>query len=169
MQSQIYKRNPRTCANLIPTWGSSWGYLSFSHNQNNRGLSGVYMSPTSTCTAVWMWRLDIPHGTQRSLKHLSFPLLFCVCGRQKTRTSPIWVPCMTTLLHMALFQIWDPLLYLWIQHIERGGDFAAVNFLHIDEHIHKENNKMILLLKNLKVLINSDKWGVTDMRKKNYS
>ena len=33
----IYTRDPRTCAILIPAWGSHWGSLGFFHNQNNHG------------------------------------------------------------------------------------------------------------------------------------
>ena len=41
---QIYKGDPITCAIFIPAWGSNWGSWSFSHNQNNCGSSGVYVT-----------------------------------------------------------------------------------------------------------------------------
>ena len=41
---QMYKGDPRTCAILILAWGSNWGYSGFSHNQNNHGSSGMYVT-----------------------------------------------------------------------------------------------------------------------------
>ena len=35
--TQIYTRDTRTCAIVIPAWGSNWGSLGFSHYQSNRG------------------------------------------------------------------------------------------------------------------------------------
>ena len=41
--SQTFKGDPRTCAVCIPAWGSNWGYLGFSHDQNNCDSSGAYV------------------------------------------------------------------------------------------------------------------------------
>ena len=41
---QIYKEGPRTCAILIPAWGSNWGYSGISHNQNNHGSSDGHVT-----------------------------------------------------------------------------------------------------------------------------
>ena len=40
----MYTRDLRICTILIPAWGSIWGSLGFSRNQNNRGSSGAYIT-----------------------------------------------------------------------------------------------------------------------------
>ena len=66
---QTYTGDPRTCDIFIPAWGSNWGSLGFSHNQNNRGLSGVYV----TCIYCGL-SVKMLHGAQRLWTHL-----YCVC------------------------------------------------------------------------------------------
>ena len=44
LEPQIYKGEPRTCAILIPAWGSNLGYSGFSLNENNRGSSGAHVT-----------------------------------------------------------------------------------------------------------------------------
>ena len=44
---QMYKGDPRTCAILIPAWGSNWGYLGFPVIKITV-VRQVRMSPTST-------------------------------------------------------------------------------------------------------------------------
>ena len=74
MIPQIYKGDPRTCAIFIPPWGSNWGSLGFSHNLNNSGLSGAYVTCIFCSMSVKINMRKTPQGTRRARTHL-----FCVC------------------------------------------------------------------------------------------
>ena len=81
-EPQMYTRDPRTWAILIPAWGSNWGSLGFSRNQNNRGSSGAYVTCMYCGLSVKTITRKKPHGARRSWTHL-LCVCFCVCGRQK--------------------------------------------------------------------------------------
>ena len=41
---QICTGDLKTCIIYVPAWGSNWGFLGFSRNQNSRGSSGGYVT-----------------------------------------------------------------------------------------------------------------------------
>ena len=67
---QIYTRDPRTCTIFVLAWGSNLGSSSFSHNQNNRGSSGAYVTCIYCGVGVKINTRKTPHGAQRSWMHL---------------------------------------------------------------------------------------------------
>ena len=69
---------PTTCAIFIAAWGSNWGSSGFYCNQNNCGLSGVYVTCIYRGPSVKINMHKTLHGAWRSWPHL-----FCVCGQQK--------------------------------------------------------------------------------------
>ena len=103
---QICKGDPRACAILIPAWGSNWGYSGFSHNQNNHGSSGVYV----TCIYCGLRvKINMCWNAARCAKFMdAFVLrLFLRVWSAKTWIPPIWVPWLTTSLHRVVYQVWD--------------------------------------------------------------
>ena len=62
--------------------GLNWRSLGFSHNQNDRGSSGVYIICIYCGLSMKINTRKMPHSMQRSWTHL-YCVCFCVCGRQK--------------------------------------------------------------------------------------
>ena len=84
----------RTCTILIPAWGLNCGASGFSRNQNNRGLSGAYV------TYIY-WSLSVKRDAKDVAQHAkivgAFVLhLFVGVWSAKTRKPPIWAPWLTT-------------------------------------------------------------------------
>ena len=65
---------------FIPAWGSNWGSLSFSCNQNNSDSSSAYVSCIYCSLEINMPKML--NGAWRSLMHL-FCICFCTFGQQK--------------------------------------------------------------------------------------
>ena len=105
--AQIYTRDSRTCAILIPAWGWIWGSLGVSHNQNNRSLSGTYANCMDPICACRQTRAKCcTEWGKTSWTHL-FSVYFCVCGQQNPKRPPNWAPWLTTPLHWVVWEVWD--------------------------------------------------------------
>ena len=77
----MYEGDLRTCAILILAWRSNWGYSNISRTQNNRRLSGAYV----TCIYCG---LSMKINTRRNaawLAKIVDTFVFCVCGWQKPK------------------------------------------------------------------------------------
>ena len=72
-------QNPQ---HFYPDTDLKLGVFGFSRNQNNRGLSGAYVTCIYCDLSVKINMRKTPHGTQGSWTHL-LCICFCVCGRQK--------------------------------------------------------------------------------------
>ena len=83
--AQIYKGDPTTCTILILAWGSNWGSLGFSRNQNNHCSSGAYATCIYCGLSVKINSHKILHDAQRSWTHL-LCVCFCACGQQNPKT-----------------------------------------------------------------------------------
>ena len=84
---QIYKGDPRTCVIFIPAWGSNWGSLGFSRNQNNRGSWGGYV----TCIYCSLSVKINPQNIARHAKIVNIfvlCLILCVCVVGKNPKTP---------------------------------------------------------------------------------
>ena len=95
-------RNPRTCAIIIPAWGSNCGYSGLSRNQNNRDSSGAYVLRSEgeykhAWNAAWCAKI----------MGIFCLRLFLRVWSAKTRIPPIGAPLLTTPLHGVVQKLWD--------------------------------------------------------------
>ena len=122
--SQIYKGDSRTCAILIPVWGSKWGSSGFSRYQNNCGSSGAYV----TCIYCGLLRED-KHTWNAAQDRGRICLAFVLhAWSAKTQRPPIWAPWLTTPLHGAVYEVWD-LLCISVCYIENKNTFSKESIL----------------------------------------
>ena len=84
--SQIYTRDTRPCAILIPVWGSIWGSAGFFFVFKIIMVSQVRKLPA--CTMVWAWKQSHVKSCAacEDHEHIMFCVCFCMCGRQNPKT-----------------------------------------------------------------------------------
>ena len=97
--------DPRTCAILIPVWGSNWGSLGFSHNQNNHGSSAAYVTCIYCSLSVRINTCKRTHDTQRSWTYLYCVCFACVGG--KNPKTPNLSPMADDTISQGDIEVWD--------------------------------------------------------------
>ena len=90
---------------FCPGMDSNWGSSSFScrPNQNNSGLSGVYVT--------YMYcGLRVIINVHEKIMNAFVLHLFLRMKSAESQRPPIWAPWLTTPLHRAVYEV-----YLWVQ------------------------------------------------------
>ena len=102
---------PEPAPSLFQHGAQIGGSLGFSRNQNNRGLSGGYVTCIYCGLSVKMNMCKMLHGAQRSWMHLYCIICFCVVA--KNPKTPIWTPWLTTPLNGWYRRSEISSVYLW--------------------------------------------------------
>ena len=112
-----------TCAIFILAWGSSWGSLGFSCNQNNCGLSGTYVTCIYCSLNVKIKTCEMPHGARRSWMHLycSLPV-----WSAKTWKPPILSPMADAVITLGCIWGLGSPLYICGQAKKGQGQFKDI-------------------------------------------
>ena len=96
--TQIYTRDPTTCAIFIPVWGSNWGLFPIIKITVVNNIPACVLSVKTNMSKML-------HDARRM-----WPLMFCVCfcvhDRQKAWDPPQnWAPWLTTSLHGVVKEV----------------------------------------------------------------
>ena len=97
-----------------PAWGSNWGSSGFSRNQNNRDLSGAYVTCIDCSLSMKINTRKTPHGRRRLWMHL-FCICFCMCGRQNPKTLNL-SPMADITITQGCIQGLESLLYICVSN-----------------------------------------------------
>ena len=135
--SQIYTTDTRTCASLIPVWGSNWGLQAF---PIIKIIMVRQVHVLLACTAVFAWRQSHIKSRTKKLQRLLTHLLwvcFCMCGWQKSEDPQIEPMAGDAItrggMRISLVYICGPIHFISIINVNMVTKVAILNISNIPE------------------------------------